>query len=76
MSTPDNGYAVQSQTHVNKYDPASGNVVPGYDIRVRDNETGTVFPVFVPDDYYGPDQAQTLIEHELAKVRAVHSLGS
>lgn len=76
MSTNDPGYRIQSQTHINKYDPASGNVVPGYEIRVQDLQTQTVFPVFVPDTHYGPDQAQTLIEHELAKVRAVHNLGS
>lgn len=65
---------VVSQVHVNRIDPATGSVAPGWEVTVRDPVTGTLVPVFVPDTVYGGDQARTLIQHELDKVRAVHGL--
>lgn len=73
MSEPD--YRVVSQVHINQFDSNTGQVVPGWNITVRDSITGTVVPVFVPDANYGPEQARALIEHALGKVRAVHGLG-
>lgn len=76
MSTPERGYTVISQTHINQLDPDSGTVVPGWEVKVRDGQTGVIVPVFVPDSVYGPEQAKALIDHALAQVRSVHSLGT
>lgn len=75
MSTNDSGYTIVSQTHINKFNPDSGNVESGYEITVRDGQTNVVFPVFLADAYYTADNAKQLIELNLERVRAVHSLG-
>lgn len=75
MSANGAGYTVIGTVHVNKYDNATGNVVPGWEISVRDLQTQTIVPVFVPDTHFGQEQARALIEHELDKVRSVHALG-
>lgn len=76
MSTNQSGYSVVAQVHINQLDRSTGEVVPGWEVRVRDGVTGTTVPVFIPDAQYGEDQARVLIQHELDKVRAVHGLGS
>lgn len=76
MSTPERSYTVVTQVHINQLNPDSGEVQPGWEVRVRDAQTGVVIPVFVPDAVYGAEQAGALINHALAQVRAVHSLGS
>lgn len=76
MSANDSGYTVVSQNHVNKFNPDSGNVESGYEITVRDGQTGVVFPVFLADQFYGAEQAKGLIEYELQRIRSVHSLGA
>lgn len=73
MSTPERQDVV-AQVHINRVDPATGIVAPGWEVSVRDPQTGVVVPVFIPDSVYGGDQAATLIQHELDKVRAVHKL--
>lgn len=64
-------YTVIGQTYVNKWQEDIQRAVAGVEITVRDAQTGTVIPVFVPRDKYGPDQAKALILHELALVRSV-----
>ena len=68
-------YRIMRQVHINSLDRASGQVVPGWEISVRDLVTGTVVPVFVSDDLYSPDNARQIIEASLEQIRSVHSLG-
>lgn len=68
-------YSVVSQVHINQWVSSLNRAVPGWEITVRDNTTGTIVPVFVDDDHYGPEQARTLIEAALAPVRQIASLG-
>lgn len=74
MSTPEAVTRPISQVHINQLNRDTGEVESGYEVKVRDAQTGVVFPVFIPDAVYGTDQAKTLIQHELDKVRGVHSL--
>ena len=71
----ENTYRVMRQVHINELDRASGQVVPGWQITVRDLHTGTVVPVFVADDLYSPDNARQIIEASLEQIRGVHALG-
>lgn len=75
MSTPEKGYTVKTQVHINDLDRATGTVTPGWEVTVMDTQTGVVVPVFIPDTVYGAEQAEQLIAHALATVRAVHALG-
>lgn len=74
MSANEQTQSIISQVHINQLDPATGSVVPGWEVSVRDSETGVIVPVFIPDSVYGGDQARILIQHALDKVRAVHKL--
>lgn len=74
MSTPETPQHVIRQTHITKLNRDSGDVESGWEVTVKDPETGVLVPVFIPDNLYGGEQAQTLIEFELKKVRAVHGL--
>lgn len=69
-------YVVISQVHVNQWSTALQQAVPGWQITVRDLETGTILPVFVDDDHYTVDGARILIEAALAPIRAIAGLGS
>lgn len=62
--------------HKNKWVDAEQQAVSGYEYMVRDGVTGATVPIFIPDASYGKEQADTLIMHELQKIRDVHTLGS
>jgi hypothetical protein len=64
---------IVSQVHVNNLN-ADGTITPGYNISVRDLQSGVTFPVFVPDDNYNADNARSLILYQLQHIRNVHSL--
>lgn len=68
-------YTVISQVHVNQWSTALNKTVPGWEITVRDNVTGTIVPVFVDDDHYSPENVQQLIEAALVPVRQIAGLG-
>lgn len=74
MSTPESKTVVLRQIKINRLNPDTGTPESGWEVTVKDGETGTVVPVFVPDSVYGQDQARTLIEYELSRVRSVHNL--
>jgi hypothetical protein len=71
------GYTIlQPQRHLNDVDPDTGEIVPGWQVRARDTDTGTIVPVFVPDRVYSADNVKIAVERALEQVRAVHSLGA
>lgn len=62
--------------HKNKWVDDLQQAVSGWEYLIRDGVTHATVPVFIPDANYGKEQAETLIMHELQKVRDVHTLGS
>lgn len=74
MNTSEQAPHVTGQTHINRLNPSTGEVESGWEVTVRDPVTGVIVPVFLRDDVYGAEQAKTLIQFELEKVRAVHEL--
>lgn len=74
MANPSD-YSVVSQIHVNQWEPALQQVVPGWQFQVRDSVTGTIVPVFVADTDYTPANVQTVIEAALTPVRQIAQLG-
>lgn len=65
---------IVSQVHINQLDSATGTVVSGWEIKVRDPQTNVIVPVFVPDTAYSPENVQTAVAYKLEQVRAVHAL--
>lgn len=74
MANPSD-YAVVSQIHVNKWDPALQQVVPGWEFQVRDSVTGSIVPVFIADSDYDVNTVQVAIEAALVPVRQIAQLG-
>lgn len=72
-ASPD--YTVVSQVHVNEWNAALQEAVPGWKIQVHDSVTGTVVPVFVADTHYTVDGTRQLIEAALTPVRQIAALG-
>jgi hypothetical protein len=68
-------YRIVSRVHVNKWDDALQQAVPGWDVRALWVRTGTVLPVFVPDTQYTPENIDQLVRAAGAKDDAIHALG-
>lgn len=73
MDIPSGEYLIVSQVHLNRLG-MDGSVTAGWEITVRDNKSGTTFPVFLPDDKYNAENAKVLINHQLQLIRGVHAL--
>jgi hypothetical protein len=68
-------YQVISQVYAPKWIEELQRAVAGWTVTVRDNVTGTVVPVFVPESSYTVDGVRTYVEQALAPVRQVAALG-
>lgn len=75
MSDTPTVYRIVSRVHVNKWDDALQQAVPGWDVRALWVRTGTVLPVFVPDTQYTPENIDQLVRAAGAKDDAIHALG-
>lgn len=68
-------YVIVSQVYENKWHAATQTVTPGWTVTVHDNVTGTIVPVFVPENKYTADNVRLLVDSALTSVRDVARLG-
>lgn len=76
MTEPATVYRIISRVHVSQWDDQLQEAVPGWTLKVLWIRTGTVLPIFVPDQSYTPENIDTLVRAAGAKDDAVHALGS
>lgn len=70
----DNYTFIGPPQHINRWDEPTSTVIPGWEYKVRDGVSGAVVPVFISDATFSKDNLQTLILHELGKLRDAHTL--
>lgn len=75
MSSPVPVYVILSRVHTNQWDDDLQTTVPGWSIKARWSNTGTVLPVFVPDSVYTPQTVDALIRAAGANDEQIHKLG-
>lgn len=68
-------YTIISRVHVAQWDNDLQEVVPGWSFKVRWNATGTILPVFVPDQIYTAENLDKLVRAAGALDSQVHQLG-
>ena len=61
MSAQPPEYTIRARRHIDKWDNALGQTVGGWDILAHWTRTGTILPVFVPDEQYNPTNIDALI---------------
>lgn len=74
--SPQPDYTIVRMIHENRWDDGLQDVVAGWTLRVRDLQTNTYVPVFVPGDVFTEDGARQYIEAALTTVRQVARLGT
>lgn len=75
MSMQPAEYTWISRTHVTRWDSARQQAVDGVECIVRWNRTGTVLPVFVPDQEYNPTNVDVLIRQAGYRDDDMNALG-
>lgn len=76
MSDQTPTYSIISRNHVSKWNGQLQRAEQGWELVARWEATGTLLPVFVPDDRYTPDQVDAAIRALGAKDDAIHKLGA
>lgn len=71
----DNYTFVGPPVHINKWMEDQNTAIPGWEYKVRDGVTGAIVPIFIGDAQFGKDQLNSLVMHELGKLRDAHTLG-
>lgn len=68
-------YRIVSRVHVNRWDDSLQTTVPGWEIKALWLRTGTVLPVFVPDQAFTAPNVDALIREAGARDDQIHALG-
>lgn len=71
----DGDYKITSRTHINHWDADTQKAVPGWNLRVTWNATGTSLEVFVPDSAYTPEKVDAAIREAGALDDQIEKLG-
>lgn len=68
-------YRIVTRYHVNEWSEDLQATVPGWRVKALWIKTGTILPVFMPDQSYTPENLDAAIRHAGAVDESMHSLG-